>query len=189
MKSNFLCTAHLNINQRECWCLPLTPHPPGCGSCPNPNSENQFICLTRISGHRCNHTQPTTATICQSKASTETLENANQMHLTQIKYNFFPGDVRQVQRQWRDREAQIEDDTNSAAHSVPVLPISHMSARVLTLWGLDRPAAEPQINLMWVWMSSSTKPPRFFLTSDCDFSWRTRSRSTALLRAGEDCSL
>lgn len=38
------------------------------------------------------------------KAFTETLENANQMHLTQINYNFLPENVRQVQCQRRGRE-------------------------------------------------------------------------------------
>lgn len=49
-----------------------------------------------------------------------------------------------------------------------VLPISHMSAWVLTMWGAWLPTAESQINLIWLWMSSHTKPLQFFLVR---FSW------------------
>ena len=50
-----------------------------------------------------------------------------------------------------------------------LLPISSSSASVLMLWGLDTPAAEHQINLIRVWMSSSTKQPWFFLELTSDY--------------------
>lgn len=93
MKSNFVCMAHSNINQRMLmsgsyassivlWHLS------------NQNSMNEFNFLNvTIWSHRY------TVIICQSLRlkKKKNLKNANQMHVTQINYNFFPKNVRQVQ--------------------------------------------------------------------------------------------